>query len=291
MKKFGFALFLAFCSNFSLGQLFYEIKPAKGKPSYLFGTYHLLPASWLNKHPKVLEILQQVNSVVVETEIEPSALTKMMDYMVMPQGESYQKHLKADQIDSLNQFLLLELGIGFEPLQLLAPSFISSMLAMQFANKIITVEETPENSEKMDGFIAKQAKSMGKNVLQLETVDEQLNLLFKQNRSMLEQINEVMAYVRDVDSMMNLTKVLHEAYVNQDLQKMMDIADLENPQNAYFTHYLVNNRNKNWAAFLPKRIRKKQLFIAVGALHLPGENGLINLLKQQGFTITPIITN
>lgn len=51
---------------------------------------------------------------------------------------------------------------------------------------------------------------------------------------------------------------------------------------------LIDDRNKKWAKQLPAIMKEAPTFIAVGALHLPGENGILNLLKQQGYTVDPV---
>ena len=51
---------------------------------------------------------------------------------------------------------------------------------------------------------------------------------------------------------------------------------------------LLDNRNQKWAEMLPAQMQEKPLFIAVGALHLPGENGMINLLRQKGYQVDPV---
>jgi len=51
---------------------------------------------------------------------------------------------------------------------------------------------------------------------------------------------------------------------------------------------LLDDRNKNWLAQLPSLMKEQQTFIAVGALHLSGENGLIHLLRDAGYTLTPL---
>ena len=51
---------------------------------------------------------------------------------------------------------------------------------------------------------------------------------------------------------------------------------------------MINRRNKNWVEQFPKIAKDKSLLIAVGAGHLGGESGLLNLLKQKGYTLRPL---
>ena len=51
---------------------------------------------------------------------------------------------------------------------------------------------------------------------------------------------------------------------------------------------MIYNRNKAWAEKLPTIMKAAPTFVAVGALHLPGEKGLLKLLKSQGYTVEPV---
>jgi uncharacterized protein YbaP (TraB family) len=62
-------------------------------------------------------------------------------------------------------------------------------------------------------------------------------------------------------------------------------------KNQIFKLKLVDKRNNNWIPKLVDLFSKKSCFVAVGAGHLAGENGLINLLKKQGYTVEPISIN
>jgi len=81
-----------------------------------------------------------------------------------------------------------------------------------------------------------------------------------------------------------------EAYLMQDLNRMLQILE-EEEMNANMEKSIVNNRNQYFSERLMRMMKKKKVFCAVGALHLPGETGLINSLRQNGYTVEAVMLN
>ncbi len=79
-----------------------------------------------------------------------------------------------------------------------------------------------------------------------------------------------------------------KAYKSQDLKKLEDLMMKTDMGIGNFTEVLLYNRNRNWVAKLKDLMPGKTLLVAVGAGHLPGDQGVINLLRKAGYTVTPI---
>jgi uncharacterized protein len=78
------------------------------------------------------------------------------------------------------------------------------------------------------------------------------------------------------------------AYKNQDLKKLEEMLMKSDPSISNYTDVLLYNRNRNWVEKLKELLPEKSLLIAVGAGHLPGKEGCINLLRLQGYKVTPV---
>jgi uncharacterized protein YbaP (TraB family) len=78
------------------------------------------------------------------------------------------------------------------------------------------------------------------------------------------------------------------AYKNQDLEKLEALMMKSDMGMGNFTEVLLYKRNRNWVAKLKELMPQKSLLVAVGAGHLPGEKGVINLLRKAGYTVTPM---
>jgi len=81
---------------------------------------------------------------------------------------------------------------------------------------------------------------------------------------------------------------LDSIHVAEDLDGFFKMASESEDMTAEFSNLLLDQRNKNWIPEIGKFAIEKPTFFGVGALHLPGENGVINLLRQEGYTVTPV---
>lgn len=103
-----------------------------------------------------------------------------------------------------------------------------------------------------------------------------------------QQARDLVNYIDSSEYYKKNTKELVETYRRQDLEK---IDELTRSSDAGMTNYLdllLYQRNRKWADSLDRLLPAKSLLIAVGAAHLPGDQGLINLLKKKGFEVTPV---
>jgi len=142
----------------------------------------------------------------------------------------------------------------------------------------------------VDELFQKQARAGSKAVIGLETIDYQINVLF--NSMTLERQAEVLLYeVRQKDQLMKDLSQLNEAYVTGNLEKMKELDVDDESMTPEERKTLVDNRNQNWLKQLPELLNKQSCFVAVGCLHLVGDNGLINQLRLQGYTVEPVRLN
>jgi hypothetical protein len=79
-----------------------------------------------------------------------------------------------------------------------------------------------------------------------------------------------------------------KAYREQDLEKLGDMIAKSDKGMMQYEDILLYHRNRNWVEKLKTLLKEKALFIAVGAGHLPGEKGVINLLRKEGYKLTPV---
>jgi uncharacterized protein YbaP (TraB family) len=134
--------------------------------------------------------------------------------------------------------------------------------------------------------IMKVAKKDSLPINGLETVEFQLQIFdevpYSVQAKMLEKT------LLDFDKSKKELKELVSIYKSKDINKMQqEVAnELEYGQ---YEDLLIKKRNSNWVPLISKTVKEKSTFIAVGAGHLGGENGIISLLRKAGFTITPVL--
>lgn len=277
------------CAN---AQLLYKVQmPGSDKVSYLLGTHHFAPVEILDSIDGLTEAMESVDKLYGEVDMalmnNPIEMMKFSGKMMAPPDSTLDKVLTSAELDTLSQ-TWDKLSKGSVPLKMMyamKPNVVStSLMAMIMQQHFPDKDFTAPG---IDQLMQDRAKSMGKEVVGLETVEFQMDILFGEPIS--EQKDALMDAVRDGgNSQIEETLRLTDAYMSRDLETvsaMMTDPDIMTPQQA---DRMVYNRNVKWAEILAPEMRDASLIVVVGAGHLPTDKGLINLLRLAGYTVTPV---
>lgn len=259
------------------------------KPSYIFGTHHMAPVSVLDSVPGFNEALASADNVygemIMADAMSPESQQMMMMAAMAPQDSTLTAILSPAAIDSLNTILAKYLGpqMTAAALNPVKPAMVSTLLA---AAQTQAAFPQYNAAQQLDGEIQSRAAALGKEVGGLETMADQCQALF--GGSILAQANDLMQAVRNDDMAIDVVKQLANAYLAGDLQAMLDI--MENPATGFNDEQadrMINKRNADWMRVLAGMLPTMSVLIAVGAGHLPGDKGLISLLRREGYTVEP----
>ena len=291
MKKILTSLFLVAITAISCNaQLLWKISGnGLEKPSYLFGTHHIAPISVLDSVPGFNNAFASADKVygelIMSEAQSPAAQQIMMTAAMAPQDSTLTAVLTPAQVDSLNILLQKYMGpmatvAQFNPMK---PAMVSTLIGVVQAQSAFP---TFNQQEQLDGEIQKRAAAAGKEVGGLETMEIQCQALF--GNSILEQANGLMDLVRNDDKAIGMAHRLANAYLAGDLSEMLSIIEDPTMGTGESTERLINKRNANWVRIMAGLLPTASVLIAVGAGHLPGDKGLISLLKKEGCTVTPV---
>lgn len=246
------------------------------KPSYLFGTFHIMCKENFEISPSLKNAFNQTDQLFEEMKMDdPSIQLKMMTMMVSSTSlkellgeEAYEKTATEFQKITGMPLLLFNKMKPFAAISLLT-------------QKSITCSETvmPEME------FVKLAKEANKEVLGLETVEDEIKAIDK--ISIDSQITSLKRMVHNFDSTKTMMQLMENEYKKRDpeaLEKMMR----ENGASGDFETALLTERNKAWIFVIEKAMQTKPSFFAFGAGHLGGQTGILNLLKQKGYILKPI---
>ena len=300
MKKIG--LIIAFVGlSYSLlaqnqqytGALLWKIsgKDLK-KPSYILGTHHAVSISFMDSIPGLMRTLTQVKQVVGEIVLLDlmKVSSVVMKYSLMPAGYSYKSMLSDYEYRILDRGLTNHVGMGLDKLGHLHPTTIYTLLVQMICRELFPDMQDP-NFEPIDMYVQKIAQNQNKNIMGLETVDEQCEIFY--NSEPIEtQLKTVLCVVKNMDEQLDALIELTETYYQKQLDKMYELINTDDESCALSQSYLdalVCKRNSNWLTVLPQIMKKKSSLIAVGAGHLAGECGLLQKLNQMGYTVEPVI--
>jgi uncharacterized protein YbaP (TraB family) len=189
------------------------------------------------------------------------------------------------QYDSLSQFVQDKLGLPMVLFNKMKPMGIYLMLSALEMNN--TPFLTNFKGEPMDIYVQNVARKNKKEVFALETIQDQADLLFS-HVALNEQVQLLMQYIKTGKQESSLENDrMNNCYMNQDLS-CLDSLMRASGFTAIESNLLLKDRNIRWIPRIEEIIKKQTCFIAVGALHLAGENGLIFLLRKQGYTLSPV---
>lgn len=289
-------LFLFFLACFSLNtnaQLLWKITGKELKaPSYLMGTHHLAPLSIIDSIKGMQTALNSTTQVIGELNMsdihKPANIQLLQQKMMIECDTTLQTLLSPSDYDTVNKFTKEYLNFDLSQMPKVKPAFISNNAVVVIYMKHIG-NFNPQ--EQLDSYFQKQGTEKGKKIEALETLDFQLNILYNSS-SLQRQAQLLVCGLSDIPQAINDLKRLTEAYIAQNLNLMLKISEERRGNSCDPSpremESMITARNQTWAKKLPTLIETAPSFIAVGALHLPGEEGLINLLRAQGYQIEAV---
>ncbi|WP_233078370.1 TraB/GumN family protein [Rheinheimera soli] len=259
-------------------------KISKGKQHfYLAGSVHMLSAQDYPLPPEYLLALQQSDSLVLETDLEqlssPSGIQQMISLNSYPSGENLLQHLSAPLAKQLADYCRQH-KIPLEQITRFKPAFAAIMLTTT------QLQAQGANAPGVDAFLQDEAKKSGKKIAGLETMQQHLDVITELNNSGAETL--IKSTMDDLKDSSEDFDAMRKAWRSGDLEQLdhLYLDDLKNYPAIYQT--LIVKRNNAWVKQLVAEPKTKPFFVVVGALHLAGDQGLIEQLTQQGYQITPL---
>ncbi|WP_294608203.1 TraB/GumN family protein [uncultured Bacteroides sp.] len=293
MKKIlGILLFIGIALNAN-AQLLWKISGnGQEKPSYILGTHHLVPLSIKDSIaglPQAIDGTAQVYGEVVMSEaMSPEFMQTMQQSMMIAGDTTLQALFTPEQYEAVGKVVKENMMADIAMLAKLKPAAITQQLTVILCMKHLG-GFNPQ--EQLDTYFQQQAIQNGKKVGGLETLQSQINVLFN-SQTLQRQANLLYCLVSDIDKAMDQTKRLNEAYKAQKLDDMLKLME-ERDGNSCDPlpgemEALLDNRNKAWIEKMPTIMKDAPTLFVVGAGHLPGNNGVLNLLKQAGYSVEPM---
>lgn len=262
-------------------------------PSYIFGTHHLTEVSFLDEVQGLNEALKSSNVVIGEIDLnnKTELVSLMQQAAFLPQDENpYTQYLEPEDYKKLSKVLESYIGTPLDGLTVLKPISISVTLMTQIYSKY-NPKQDDTNQTSMDEFIQQKASSLQKEIKGLETPEDQIKILF--DEPINEQLEGLMCMINELELTIETVQKLTKLYKERDLNGLYKLSqDTDQlsacPMERTKKHELLDNRNNKWMKQLPQLLEENSNFIAVGALHLAGEEGLLLQLEKAGYTVEAV---
>ena len=256
------------------------------KPSYILGTHHGCPFTYCDSIPGLMMAFDKVDNIIGEInmiefdQMSPERMQKMQAMMMMPADTSLLSLFSTEEAAKVNEWLGKKMGASLEMLSVMKPMTI--MVTVQ--NKEM-MEVMPEiaTMTTIDKYMQTLGQRKGKTIGELETADYQMELLY--GNSIEEQADALLEMIDHADSK-GLLQQLTNAYKSQNLDTLWKV--FQEQMTGYEYDAIVKVRNLNWEKQMKEILPKQTTLFVVGAGHLPGEYGMINLLREAGYKIKPV---
>ena len=248
--------------------------------SYVMGTHHVAPLWMLDSIAGFNEAFSSCVQVYGEVEMEEAGIemaVRMQKYMIAPKDSLLTSLYDKEELRVLETGVRKYFNVPVEQVAMLKPAALMTQIAVMLSAEAF---EGFNPEKPIDGVIQEMAKEQNKAVNGFETAEEQLHLLF--DTPIAEQAEDLLAMFKEEQKYIDF-------YVTQDLNGLYEVMlDPEFGMTEAEAAVLMENRNERWMEQLKSILPKKATFIVVGAGHLPGEKGLLSLLQEEGYEVTPM---
>lgn len=260
------------------GLLWKISSPKHSKPSYLYGTIHITCDSSLSESTK--KAISETEQLFLELDMDdPTMQATTMSKMVMKDGKRIKDMLSPEDYTVLNDYFVANIGVPLNMVDNMKPFMLSAM----FYPKMISC---PIQSVETELMAVASSKKM--EILGLETVADQMVIFDAIPYE--AQLEELMKSVKDDFAKDKAeTDKMFEIYATGDVDGMYKMAlESDNKITSLYDELLLDKRNRNWIPVIEAEIAKKPTFFGVGAAHLGGPNGVINLLSKTGYSVEAV---
>lgn len=247
--------------------------------SYIFGTIHLIPEKDYFFSKKMNDCFKscKVLAMEVDLNIPLSKQIEIAQTALLPNNKTLANFISEAQYSRFYTYLADTLKIKkrkINQISKIKPIYSSALILNELLEKPVTYEKE----------LNKKAKKNKMELVGLETLDTQINILEKID------LNQQIKYFCTPDTFVNPLdeyNIMLQTYKNQEIDSMIQASDFDDFM-SNIEYEILEGRNRDWIPKIEKLIHTKPTFIAVGAAHLPGETGILELLRKQGYTIKAV---
>ena len=286
MKKFILLLLIIFSfltaqsqATSSAKTLLWKIAgPGISAPSYLYGTIHLMCKNDIVVSTELRAKFYSTKQLFLELDMDdPSVLIKTMTAVKMKNDTTLKQLLPPSQYDSVAMQFKKLTGFSIDMMQTMKPELVETLIYPSLLGC--------DGSEAWEQKFMQLAKANNMEIKGLENVEDQLKIFDEIPYTI--QAKELAETVLNIDSVKQSFNRMLQLYKNKNLDSLNKMMNEEDEFSDY-SDLLLNNRNKKWIPEIIEQAKLKPTFFAVGAAHLAGTNGIINLLRKTGYAVFPV---
>jgi hypothetical protein len=248
---------------------------------YLVGSVHMLSKDYYPLAPALEAAFKESDLLVEEADLgdmlSPETAVQTLSRGMLPGGQTLDKVLSPSTY-ALVRKRVTDLGLPAEMLNSFKPWMIAITLeALEYQKAGFDAELG------LDKHFYDRAKSDGKPVQGLETVDYQLSRF--DEMTLAQQDHLLVQTLKDVDTESGAISQVADAWKNGDAPAVERIVLRSLKDDPVMYQRLLVERNRNWIPKLEALVGRSRPFVVVGAAHLVGPDGLLSMLKAKGYQV------
>lgn len=246
------------------------------KPSYLYGTIHVQDKRVFNFSDSLYSFIQAADGFAMEIHPDSIAAALLQKMSEDVSSEYVKKYLKKSEYDELNAKLKKEFGVDADKLTIRETYLLRQHLAKP--------ERKPDDMPTIvDAYLYGLAKNQGKEIAGLEKAADHFNIVNNLSPSDVD----VKKLLKSLKKDQSFIDKLIQLYIKEDLRGISQMMSYLPDQTE---DKLLNLRNELMVQRMESLIQSKSFVVAVGTAHLPGEKGIIELMRRKGYTVEPVFT-
>ncbi|MDH5444931.1 MAG: TraB/GumN family protein [Gammaproteobacteria bacterium] len=260
--------------------ILWEVSKSTSRPSYLLGTVHSDDTRVIKLPKIILDKLNRADSFTAELKMDRHSMQQASQLMFLSPGQTLESQIGAKRYQSCIK-LLSQYGLTEAMINKMKPWAVVVTLSMPRSRTGLV----------LDHYLYKEAEQLGKRTYGLETNREQIAVF--ESFALREQIIMLDEAIKDFNRLPAIFDELVHLYLQRDLTGLERISDKymlqgNSPLAKSFRKRALIDRNYLMLRRMKPRLLEGNSFIAVGALHLPGDEGILRLLQQEGYTVRPV---
>jgi len=250
------------------------------KPSYLFGTIHLVCRNDYFWTDAMKQSFDKSDKLCLEMDMDDMNVMMAASAGLMDRsGKKLSSYFTPEQYKLLGTYAKDSLGLDISMLEMMKPVALQTLMATRSVASC-------DDAVSYEDSIMKSAQASNKEIMGLESPEDQLKALESiPTDSVIKGVMDVVEHKETGED--HEYEEMMAAYKAQDITKLHTII-MQSDEFGNATTTLVDDRNKKWIKIMPGMMNKSSIFFAVGAGHLWGQNGVISLLKKDGYKVEPV---
>lgn len=285
MKKFILVLLYFIVSSFTAfsqlnsNSLLWKVSGnGLAAPSYIFGTIHIIPAADFYTHPATDSILKTSKTLVMEMDLsDPTLQVKLMGQMMLDSGRTIKSFYTQSEYKKMSDKASKTFGFSLDALVAFRPIFAQQIL--------VTRTMMGKETKSYEKYFMEIAQKSGLKLVGLETVEDQMSALnsisLERQAAMLKE--SILKYEKEKKDL----EVMIRDYKAQKIEALYSYTTSKEKYKD-FEDGLLAKRNKDWIPKIKNLTAEGTAFIAVGAAHLGGATGILELLRKEGFSVEAV---